>query len=65
MPVCQTYDISESDVKLNDIVEFVGILTFENESTMNDDENIDEEVSVRLPPGMVMALKTFIQYLIQ
>lgn len=53
--VGQTYDIPESDVKLNDIVEFVGILTYEAESTVNDDENTDEEASVRLPSGMVMA----------
>lgn len=54
MHVGQTYDISESDVKLNDVVEFFGILTFEADSTVND-ENIDEEASVQLPYGMVMA----------
>ncbi|CAM8916783.1 unnamed protein product [Rhodiola kirilowii] len=52
----KTYDILESEVKLNDIVEFVGILTYEAECTVNDNELIDEVASVRLPSAAVPRL---------
>uniref|UniRef100_A0A7N0UFD7 Mini-chromosome maintenance complex-binding protein n=1 Tax=Kalanchoe fedtschenkoi TaxID=63787 RepID=A0A7N0UFD7_KALFE len=52
----KTYDILESEVKLNDIVEFVGILSYEAESSENADEMIDEVASVHLPPGTVPRL---------
>nr|XP_043613110.1 mini-chromosome maintenance complex-binding protein [Erigeron canadensis] len=56
------YDSPESDLKLNDVFEFIGVLTFETD--VKDDKNgenevancFDEEESVSLPPSKVPRL---------
>ncbi|KAG8390164.1 hypothetical protein BUALT_Bualt01G0055000 [Buddleja alternifolia] len=56
------YDSLESDLKLNDVFEFVGIFTFDPDVTVDRDDNdelIDsfcEDVSVHLPPTKVPRL---------
>ncbi|KAH7841269.1 hypothetical protein Vadar_027775 [Vaccinium darrowii] len=57
------YDSTEDDLKLNDIFEFVGVLTFDPEVTPADKEDSDElensfcqEESAHLPPSKVPRL---------
>ncbi|KAL8462886.1 hypothetical protein ACS0TY_033768 [Phlomoides rotata] len=56
------YDSLESDLKLNDVFEFIGVLTFDPDITVGgagNDELIDdlcEDVSVHLPPAKVPRL---------
>lgn len=60
----QVYDGLDADVKLNDIVEFIGILTFDPELTVHREtvgENSDvqaafmeEDISAHLPASRVM-----------
>ncbi|XP_050385931.1 mini-chromosome maintenance complex-binding protein [Argentina anserina] len=52
------YDCPESDMKLNEVFEFVGVFTFDPEFKVeNDDDEVangfSEDVSVQLPPNMV------------
>lgn len=57
------YDSAEDDLKLNDIFEFIGVLTFDPEATAADKGDSDElenrfceEESVHLPPSKVPRL---------
>lgn len=59
----QIYDSTEDDLKLNDIFEFVGVLTFDPEVTPADKEDSDElensfcqEESAHLPPSKVLTV---------
>jgi hypothetical protein len=55
----QIYDMPESQVKLNDVIEFIGVYTFDPElaapSDNPDDIMLDlmEDVIVQLPPSKV------------
>lgn len=54
----QIYDSPESDLKLNDVFEFVGILTFDPELATSKDDNevmdgFCEDELVCLPPSKV------------
>lgn len=54
----QIYDCPESDMKLNEIFEFVGVFTFDPEFKVenNDEEfanGFSEDVLVQLPPNKV------------
>jgi hypothetical protein len=55
----QIYDMPESQVKLNDVIEFIGVYTFDPElaapSDNPDDIMLDlmEDVTVQLPPSKV------------
>lgn len=56
----QIYDSPESDLKLNDIFEFIGVLTFdtdlskEKEDNNNVESSLCEDVLVELPPSKVL-----------
>lgn len=58
----QVYDTPESDLKLNDVLEFVGILTFDSDLPVDEYDNdessggLGEEELVRLPPSKVITL---------
>ncbi|XP_062193601.1 mini-chromosome maintenance complex-binding protein [Phragmites australis] len=58
----KVYDMPESQVKLNDVVEFIGVYTFDPElaapSDNSDDIMLDliEDVTVQLPPSKVPRL---------
>lgn len=63
----QIYDSAEDDLKLNDIFEFIGVLTFDPEATAADKGDSDElengfceEESVHLPPSKVLAVHRYI-----
>lgn len=55
----QVYDMPDSQVKLNDVIEFIGVYTFDPElaapSDNTDDIMLDliEDVTVQLPPSKV------------
>ena len=55
----QIYDMPDSQVKLNDVIEFIGVYTFDPElaapSDNPDDIMLDliEDVTVQLPPSKV------------
>lgn len=63
----QVYDGLDADVKLNDIVEFIGILTFDPELTVHRrtvEESLDiqaafleEDISAILPASLVCKLQ--------
>lgn len=46
----QIYDSPESDLKLNDVFEFIGVLTFDQDELSN---GFSEDVLVHLPPNKV------------
>ncbi|CAK7339947.1 unnamed protein product [Dovyalis caffra] len=56
------YDSPESELKLNDVFEFVGVLTFDSELPAEKDDNDEfsngfcDDVSVNLPPNKVPRL---------
>lgn len=56
----QIYDSPESELKLNDVFEFVGVLTFDSElpsEKVDQDEfsnGLCDDVSVNLPPNKVL-----------
>lgn len=58
----KVYDSSESDLKLNDVVEFLGVLTFDPSTTMDMDspdastDDFSEAESVQMPSGKVPRL---------
>ncbi|KAM1141697.1 hypothetical protein FF1_041558 [Malus domestica] len=60
------YDCLESDLKLNEVFEFVGVFTFDSEFKEDKDESDDftngfsEDVLVHLPPNKVPRLHCFI-----
>nr|GMC94318.1 mini-chromosome maintenance complex-binding protein [Ipomoea batatas]GMC96630.1 mini-chromosome maintenance complex-binding protein [Ipomoea batatas] len=60
------YDSPESDLKLNDIFEFIGVLTFdtdlskEKEDNNNVESSLCEDVLVELPPSKVPRLHCFV-----
>jgi hypothetical protein len=59
--ILQVYDMLESQVKLNDVIEFIGVYTFDPElaapSDNPDDIMLDliEDVTAQLPPSNVHA----------
>lgn len=63
--IVQIYDSPESDLKLNDVFEFIGILTFDTD--IKDDKTgqhepadlFQEEDSVNLPPSKVRKVSVF------
>ncbi|KAK9282820.1 hypothetical protein L1049_011043 [Liquidambar formosana] len=60
------YDSPESELKLNDVFEFVGVLTFDSELTVDKDDSDElsngfcEDVLVHLPPTKVPRLHCLI-----
>lgn len=52
----QIYDTPESELKLNDVFEFVGLLTFDTKLAAEDDTSNElcEDVLVHLPPSKVL-----------
>lgn len=54
MYILQIYDSPESDLKLNDVFEFIGVLTFDTE-VKNDNNELEDEL-VNLPPSKVPRL---------
>lgn len=56
----QIYDSPESDLKLNDVFEFIGVLTFDSEVSIDKDDQdelsngFSEDVLVHLPPNKVL-----------
>lgn len=50
------YDSPESDLKLNDVFEFIGVLTFDTDVNNNDKDGQLEEELVNLPPSKVPRL---------
>ena len=58
--IVQVYDSVESDLKLNDVFEFVGVLTFDPEVTVDKDDSEEltqglcEDTLVHLPPSKVL-----------
>ncbi|KAK9167966.1 hypothetical protein Syun_000106 [Stephania yunnanensis] len=63
----KVYDTMESDVKLNDVFEFIGVFTYNPELMIQMDESDEvphdlyEESLVHLPPNKVPRLHCFIQ----
>lgn len=61
----QVYDMPDSQVKLNDVIEFIGVYTFDPElaapSDNPDDIMLDliEDVTTQLPPSKVCILHSF------
>lgn len=65
----QIYDSAEDDLKLNDIFEFIGVLTFDPAATVADKGDSDElensfyeEELVHLPPCKVLAVHKYILF---
>ncbi|VVB02908.1 unnamed protein product [Arabis nemorensis] len=59
------YDSPESELKLNDVVEFLGVLTFDTnvmdmDSLDENSEDLSEAESVQMPPGKVPRLHCII-----
>ena len=58
----QVYDMPDSQVKLNDVIEFFGVYTFDPELATPSDNSVDimldliEDVTVQLPPSKVCIL---------
>ncbi|OMO90000.1 Mini-chromosome maintenance complex-binding protein [Corchorus olitorius] len=51
------YDTPESELKLNDVFEFIGVLTFDSELPVEKDDNEDlDDAMVGLPPNKVPRL---------
>lgn len=54
----QIYDSLESDLRLNEIFEFVGIVTFDSESEVavekNDHDGFSDEALIHMPPSKVV-----------
>lgn len=57
----QIYDSPESELKLNDVFEFIGVLTFDSEHAVEKNDNdelstsfFDDEL-VHLPPNKVLS----------
>lgn len=52
----QIYDTPESELKLNDVFEFVGLLTFDPKLAAEDDtcDELCEDALVHLPPSKVL-----------
>ena len=59
----QIYDMPESQVKLNDVAEFIGVYTFDPELAAPNDNSDDimfdliEDVTAQLPPSKVCLLE--------
>ena len=57
----QIYDSPESEVKLNDVFEFIGVLTFDSEPEVEKDENDElsngfhDDALVHFPPNKVLS----------
>lgn len=55
----QIYDSADSEIKLNEIFEFIGVFTFDHDIKVNNDEDNDlsddlcEDVSAQLPLNKV------------
>lgn len=55
----QIYDSPESELKLNDVFEFIGVLTFDSELAVEKDDNDElsnsfyDDALVHLPPNKV------------
>ncbi|OMO63637.1 Mini-chromosome maintenance complex-binding protein [Corchorus capsularis] len=55
------YDTPELELKLNDVFEFIGVLTFDSELPVEKDDNEDlDDAMVGLPPNKVPRLHCFI-----
>lgn len=59
--VLQIYDCAESELKLNEVFEFVGVFTMDSEVNMDEDDNIEssngfEDDLVSFPSDMVLVL---------
>lgn len=56
----QIYDTPESELKLNDVIEFVGLLTFDPKLAADDDtfdelsDGLCEDALIHLPPSKVL-----------
>ncbi|CAA6656949.1 unnamed protein product [Spirodela intermedia] len=57
------YDMPENDIKLNDVIEFIGVYTFDPDVAVHDSNDADEfpyglmeDISVHLPPSKVPRL---------
>jgi hypothetical protein len=56
----QIYDSPESDLKLNDVFEFIGVLTFDSEVPVDKDDHdelsngFSEDALAHLPPNKVL-----------
>jgi hypothetical protein len=57
--IFQVYDMIESQVKINDVIEFIGVYTFDPELAAPNDNQDDimfdliEDVTAQLPPSKV------------
>lgn len=57
----QIYDSPESELKLNNVFEFIGVLAFDSELPAEKDDNDEfangfcDDVSVHLPPNKVVS----------
>ncbi|XP_050211236.1 mini-chromosome maintenance complex-binding protein isoform X2 [Mercurialis annua] len=58
----KVYDSPESDLKLNDVFEFVGILTYDSELAVEEDDcdHFSDDALVHLPPNTVPRLHCII-----
>lgn len=56
----QIYDTAESELKLNDVFEFIGVVTLDTELKVDKDDydefsnGLSEDLSVQFPPDMVL-----------
>lgn len=56
----QVYDTVESELKLNDVFEFIGVITLGTEQKAEKDDHdefsdgLSEDLSVQFPPDMVL-----------
>ncbi|XP_078447003.1 E2F target protein 1 (ETG1) isoform X2 [Wolffia australiana] len=59
----KVYDLPESDIKLNDVIEFIGIYTFDPDTALHENNDGDEflhslteDVSLHFPPSKILCL---------
>lgn len=64
----QIYDSPESDLKLNDVFEFVGVFTFDPELVVKDDtdefSDLCDDLLANLPPSKVLLKSLCFKYFI-
>lgn len=56
----QVYDTPESELKLNDVFEFIGVLTFDTDVKEENELGFDQEELINLPSSKVNARFRFI-----
>lgn len=64
--ISQIYDSPESDLKLNDVFEFIGVFTFDPEFPVDKNDNndlesiLDDDTRIQMPPSKVFSFNVFI-----